>query len=57
VLLSVLAGLVHGFAALASTLRELLRLVLDLSVKSLEQWEDGAFEGFCGLEVLIGDAL
>jgi hypothetical protein len=57
VLLGVQASLVDGLAALASTLGELLALVLDLGVEAVEDGEDGAFELLGGLVVLVGDAL
>jgi hypothetical protein len=57
VLLGVQASLVDCLAALASTLGELLALVLDLGVEAVEDGEDGAFELLGGLVVLVGDAL
>jgi hypothetical protein len=57
VLLGVQASLVDCLAALASTLGELLALVLDLGVEAVEDGENGAFQLLCGLVVLVGDAL
>jgi len=56
-LLGVQASLVDSLAALASSLGELLALVLDLGVQAVEDGEDGALELLCGLVVLVGDAL
>ena len=56
-LLSVQAGLVDSLTALASSLGELLALVLDLGVQAVEDGEDGALELLGGLVVLVGDAL
>jgi hypothetical protein len=57
VLLGVGSGFVNILAALASSLRQLLALVLDLGVQPIEDGEDGSLELFCRLVVLIGDAL
>lgn len=57
VLLRGLAGLVDKLAALSSTLCELLGLVLDLGVETLENGEDRALESLCCFGVRVGDAL
>jgi hypothetical protein len=57
VFLGVGSRLVDGLAALAGALGQLLALVLDLGVEAVENGEDGALELFCGLVVLVGDAL
>ena len=56
-LLGVQASLVDSLTALASSLGELLALVLDLGVQAVEDGEDGALELLCRLVVLVGDAL
>jgi hypothetical protein len=57
VLLSKGPSLVDRLAALASALCELLGLVLDLRVKTLEDGENGAFELLRRFIVLVRDAL
>jgi hypothetical protein len=57
VLLGVGSGFVNILAALASSLGQLLALVLNLGVQPIEDGEDGALELFCRLVVLVGDAL
>ena len=57
VLLRGLASLVHELASLSGTLCELLGLVLDLGVETLEDGEDRALESLCCLGVRVGDAL
>ena len=60
-LLNMLLGsgtsLVDKLASLSSTLCELLCLVLNLGVKTLEDGEDRALESLCCLGVRVGDAL
>jgi hypothetical protein len=50
-------SLVDKLASLSSTLCELLGLVLDLGVETLEDGEDRALESFCCFGVRVGDAL
>jgi phage-related protein len=57
VLLGMLTSLVDRLAALASSLCELLALVLDLGVQAVEDGEDGALELLGCLVVLVGNAL
>jgi hypothetical protein len=60
-LLNMLLGsgtsLVDKLASFASTFCELLCLVLNLGVKTLEDGEDRALESLCCLGVRVGDAL
>lgn len=57
VLLRCCASLVDSLASLASTLGELLGLVLDLGVETLEDAKNGTLEELCCLGVRVGDAL
>jgi len=57
VLLRSCSGLVDELASLSSTLGELLGLILDLSVETLEDGEDRALESLCCFGVRVGDAL
>jgi len=57
VLLRGLTSLVDKLASLSSTLCELLGLILDLGVKTLEDGEDRALEGLCCFGMRVGDTL
>jgi len=57
VLLRGLAGLVDKLASLSSTFCELLGLILDLGVETLEDGEDRALESLCCFGVRVGNAL
>ena len=57
VLLRRLASLVDELAALASTLSELLGLVLNLGMEALEDGQDRALDCLCGFGMRVGDTL
>jgi hypothetical protein len=57
VLLRCCASLVDELASLASTLVELLGLVLDLGVETLEDGQNRTLEELCCLGVRVGNAL
>lgn len=57
VLLGSCTSLVNKLASFSSTLCELLGLVLDLGVETLEDGEDRALESLCCFGMRVGDAL
>lgn len=50
-------SLVHSLGALSGALGQLLRLVLNLSMKAFEDGKDGIFQLLCCLVVLVRNAL
>lgn len=57
VLLSKGTCLVDSLTALASSLGQLLTLILDFGVETLKDGQDGSLELFCRLVMLVRDAL